>query len=210
MDEFIKREDALNAIKAISSVCGCSAIDRDDAENAIMDCPTSDVAPKGEVHDDHHKQVTCYALGCQEGDKIKREVAREILTDLAYNKNLLPLPSWAIEKLIKEYTEGRMNMAEESNDIFAGYENDLQKAVALIEWQKTEIESLTINLNAIGLAAKRLAEERQEVVKTLSDIKRQIHEKAIYPHNAGIKPHISVREVDAIIEKEISHVKGGG
>lgn len=96
MDEFIKREDALNAIKALRSVCGCSAIDRDDAENAIMDCPTSDVAPKSEV------------------------------------------------------------------------------------------------------------------TKTLSDIKRQIHEKAIYPHNAGIKPYISVREVDAIIEKEISHAKGGG
>lgn len=31
--------------------------------------------------------------------------AREILTDLAYNKELLPLPSWAIEELIKEYTE---------------------------------------------------------------------------------------------------------
>ena len=52
--------------------------------------------------------------------------------------------------------------------------------------------------------------KQSEVVKTLSDIKRQIHEKAIYPHNAGIKPYISVREVDAIIEKEISHVKGGG
>jgi hypothetical protein len=51
---------------------------------------------------------------------------------------------------------------------------------------------------------------KSEVIKTLSDIKRQIHEKAIYPHNAGIKPYISVREVDAIIEKEISHVKGGG
>lgn len=100
MDEFIKREDALNAIKALRSVCGCSAIDRDDAENAIMDCHTADVVPKSEV--------------------------------------------------------------------------------------------------------------RQEVVKILSDIKRQIHEKAIYPHNAGIKPYISVREIDTIIEKEISHAKGGG
>lgn len=98
-------------------------------------------------------------------------------------------------------------MAEEFNDIFEGYENDLQKAVALIEWQKTEIESLTINLNAIGLAAKRLAEERQEVVKILSDIKRQIHEKAIYPHNAGIKPYISLREIDAIIQDKLKHME---
>jgi hypothetical protein len=51
---------------------------------------------------------------------------------------------------------------------------------------------------------------KEAVTKTLSDIKRQIHEKAIYPHNAGIKPYISVREVDEIIEKEISHTKGGG
>lgn len=46
------------------------------------------------------------------------------------------------------------------NDIFEGYENNLDKAVALIEWQKQEIESLTIRMNAYGLAVKRLAEER--------------------------------------------------
>lgn len=31
----------------------------------IDEQPTADVAPREEVHDDHHKQVTCYALGCQ-------------------------------------------------------------------------------------------------------------------------------------------------
>ena len=62
-------------------------------------------------------------------------------------------------------------------------------------------------MNAIGLAAKRLAEERQEVTKTLSDIKRQIHEKAIYPHNAGIKPYISLREIDAIIQDKLKHME---
>ena len=45
-----------------------------------------------------------------------------------------------------------------------------------------------------------VAPKSEVVTKTLSDIKRQIHEKAIYPHNAGIKPYISVREVDAIIQ----------
>ena len=49
---------------------------------------------------------------------------------------------------------------ENYDDMFAGYENDLNKAVALIEWQKQEIESLTIRMNAFGLAVKRLAEER--------------------------------------------------
>ena len=115
MDEFIKREDALNAIKAIRSVCGCSAIDRDDAENAIMDCPTSDVAPKGEVHDDHHKQVTCYALGCQEGDKIKREVAREIFEEIEelaiygttpWGVCLISIGVASFAELKKKYLEG--------------------------------------------------------------------------------------------------------
>ena len=51
---------------------------------------------------------------------------------------------------------------ENYDDIFAGYENDLNKAVALIEWQKQEIESLTIRMNAFGLAIKSLAEERDK------------------------------------------------
>ena len=49
MDEYIKREDVLKAIEALPNVCGCSAIDRTDAEVVIMDCPTADVAPKSEV-----------------------------------------------------------------------------------------------------------------------------------------------------------------
>ena len=49
MDEYIKREDALKAIKHLPNVCGCSAIDSTDAEDAIMDCPTADVVPKSEV-----------------------------------------------------------------------------------------------------------------------------------------------------------------
>lgn len=51
---------------------------------------------------------------------------------------------------------------ENYDDMFAGYENDLNKAVALIEWQKQEIESLTIRMNAFGLAIKSLAEERDK------------------------------------------------
>ena len=58
--------------------------------------------------------------------------------------------------------DGREGEAHPENydDMFAGYENDLNKAVALIEWQKQEIESLTIRMNAFGLAVKSLAEER--------------------------------------------------
>ena len=65
------------------------------------------------------------------------------------------------------------------------------------------IKEIVENLPTADVAPK------SEVVKTLSDIKRQIHEKAIYPHNAGIKPYISVREIDAIIEAEMWKHKGG-
>lgn len=51
---------------------------------------------------------------------------------------------------------------ENYNDIFEGYENNLDKAVALIECQKQEIVSLTIINKAYGLAVKRLAAERSE------------------------------------------------
>ena len=47
-----------------------------------------------------------------------------------------------------------------------------------------------------------------EVMKILSDLMKLIHDRAVYPHNAGIKPYISLGEIDAIIEKEISHIKG--
>ena len=42
---YIKREEALSAIQHLESVGGCSAIDRDDAESAIMNIPTADVVP---------------------------------------------------------------------------------------------------------------------------------------------------------------------
>jgi hypothetical protein len=71
-----------------------------------------------------------------------------------------------------------------------------------------------VHIGAPGGARKLMVEAptvdvvpKSEVTKTLSDIKRQIHEKAIYPHNAGIKPYISVREVDAIIQDKLKHME---
>lgn len=34
------------------------------------------------IPDDHSKQVACYTLGCQEGDKIARQVAAEIFAEI--------------------------------------------------------------------------------------------------------------------------------
>jgi hypothetical protein len=121
MDEYIKREDALNAIKAIRSVCGCSAIDRDDAENAIMDCLTADVVPRAEL---------------------------------------------------------AVRSFQDAATIY-----DLQKKLVV-------------------------ATETLRYIR--SDLKKKIHDRAVYPHNSHIDPYISLKAVDAIIEKEISHAKGGG
>jgi hypothetical protein len=38
----------------------------------------------------------------------------------------------------------------------------------------------------------------------LYKIKREIHEKAVYPHNAGIDAYVSLKVVDAIINNYIS------
>lgn len=78
MDEYIKREDALDAV--LFALVGTGHQSR--AIEAIRDVSTADVVPKSEVYDDHHKQVACYTLGCREGDKIKREAAREIFEEI--------------------------------------------------------------------------------------------------------------------------------
>ena len=74
-------------------------------ERAIRNAPTADVVPVKDLE----KLMALnnkFEAKIYEERKAKSEVAREIITDLAYNKNLLMLPSWAIEELIKEYTEG--------------------------------------------------------------------------------------------------------
>lgn len=38
----------------------------------------------------------------------------------------------------------------------------------------------------------------------LYKIKREIHDKAVYPHNSGIDAYVSLKVVDAIINNYIS------
>lgn len=56
------------------------------------------------IYDDHQRQCTCYALGCQMAEELKKEVAMEIFEEL--EKSGL----WAsrypiIAELEKKYTE---------------------------------------------------------------------------------------------------------
>lgn len=75
-----------------------------------------------EGQDDHHKQVACYTLGCQEGNKIRSEVAREVFEKIEdqlrgtldhFRQNYDVRESGAIivalsqiAELKKKYTEG--------------------------------------------------------------------------------------------------------
>ena len=65
---------------------------------------------------------------------------------------------------------------------------------------RAEIEKLTINMNAYGLAAKRLAEEKTEVAKELlSDLKKAVHDKAVYSYTKEMYPYINLKVFDAVI-----------
>ena len=48
-----------------------------------------------------------------------------------------------------------------------------------------------------------------EVMKILSDLKKQIHDRTVYPHSKGVMPYVTLKEIDAIIQSEIGKYKDG-
>ena len=58
--------------------------------------------------------------------------------------------------------------------------------------------------NGEGGEVKEVAGEpepkKNAIQEALINLRRQIHDHAIYPHGAGINPYISLRVVDAIIQ----------
>lgn len=42
-----------------------------------------------------------------------------------------------------------------------------------------------------------------DMTKVLSDLKKQIHDKAVYPNCHGVEPYISLKVFDAVINKLI-------
>ncbi len=41
---------------------------------------------------------------------------------------------------------------------------------------------------------------KSEVANMLSDLKKEIHDKAVYPNNSGVEPYISVKVFDAVLQ----------
>ena len=48
---------------------------------------------------------------------------------------------------------------------------------------------------------------RAELEHTLSDLKKEIHDKAVYPEARSVKPYISLKVVDAIINNTMEEVR---
>jgi hypothetical protein len=44
---------------------------------------------------------------------------------------------------------------------------------------------------------------KSKVERAFSDLKKEIHDKAVYPHLSGIEPYISLKVFDAVINKLI-------
>ena len=51
---------------------------------------------------------------------------------------------------------------------------------------------------------KKLVVATETLMYILSDLKKEIHDRAVYPHNAGISPYVSLKVVDALISNLMS------
>lgn len=92
-------------------------------------------------------------------------------------------------------------MEEEFNDIFTGYENNLQKAVALVKWQKSEIECLNIHLKTFSFALKNLEKERHEVaIEIFAKLREAFYEEGSKLNNELSK---AIRENNHIEENTL-------
>ena len=90
---------------------------------------------------------------------------------------------------------------------------------AVVFGQRKEIESLEKALrNSLPSYCQVITEEkaislgkeygRREVARDiLSDLKKQIHDKAVRPHNAGIDAYISLKVFDAILQNYLNNLK---
>lgn len=50
---------------------------------------------------------------------------------------------------------------------------------------------------------------RAELEHTLSDLKKEIHDKAVYPNCHGVEPYVSLKAFDAILQNYLNNSKQG-
>lgn len=89
-----------------------------------------------------------------------------------------------------------------SSDNLIGNENDTFISVAEA---KDRIEELpTADVVPKSEAEKPMFENTKNI---LHHLKRQIHDKAVYPHNAGIDAYITLKAFDAILQNYSNGLK---
>ena len=64
-----------------------------------------------------------------------------------------------------------------------------------------------LTLRRSGAINDHRTDERDYFLKALSDLKREIHDKAVYPETRSVKPYISLKVVDAIIINKMEEIK---
>ena len=82
---------------------------------------------------------------------------------------------------------------------------------------ESEVERLQNILDSYALQYgtvmdKHIVIERaraEEAKQVLSDLKKQVHDKATYPHNSGIDPYMSLKVFDAILNNIIKKYSEG-
>lgn len=149
-----------------------------------------------EYYEERHKNL-CLKNGETDAYCQGYEDAMYAAEHLDFAADVVPRSEVAVEAV-------QMVALEEAN---RGLRIQLEIAKSEVERLQAEIERLTINMNAYGLAAKRLAEEKGDVEHTLSDLKKEIHDKAVYPEARSVKPYISLKVVDAIIINKMEEIK---
>jgi hypothetical protein len=85
------------------------------ARSAMEDAEALYNAGYRKIYDDHQRQCTCYALGCQMAESLKRDVAEEIFAEIeeiamhsitSFGLQTMVMGKVAFAELKKKYTEG--------------------------------------------------------------------------------------------------------
>ena len=123
------------------------------------------------------------------------------------------------DELIEFITKGLNNP-----DITKAFGYDAIEILAEIEYApkadvvpESEVERLQNILDSYALQYgtvmdKHVIIERaraEEAKQVLSDLKKQVHDKATYPHNSGIDPYMSLKVFDAILNNIIKKYSEG-
>lgn len=179
MDEYIKREDALKIIDNYSKAVteeGKVVVDAIRDIIAVI-TPTADVAPKSEVD-----RLEYTLLGVMHS-----------------------VDKWLDGAELEQSEVNRaITMREKTLNIIEGQQNEIRKL------EKARMNSLPSYCQVISEEkAIELGKEygRQEAAREiLSDLKKAVHDKAVYSYSKDMYPYINLKTFDAILAEYISRL----